>query len=73
MAATPELPGGLRLYAGEEGEPLARHLHDLTEALRVCERVVLVDGGRIASDTPSKEFLAQTLPIAQQFVAAAGL
>ena len=47
--------------------------HDLTEALRVCERVVLVDGGRIASDTPSKEFLAQTLPIAQQFVAAAGL
>jgi ATP-dependent helicase/nuclease subunit B len=33
LAATPELPGGLRLYAGEEGEPLARHLHDLTEAL----------------------------------------
>ena len=33
LAATPEMPGGLRLYAGEEGEPLARHLHDLTEAL----------------------------------------
>ncbi|MBW6398266.1 double-strand break repair protein AddB [Roseomonas sp. HJA6] len=33
LAATPDLPGGLRLYAGEEGEPLARHLHDLTEAL----------------------------------------
>jgi ATP-dependent helicase/nuclease subunit B len=33
LAATPDLPGGLRLYAGEEGEPLASHLHDLTEAL----------------------------------------
>ncbi len=47
--------------------------HDLTEALRVCERIVLLDGGRIASDTASHEFLAQPLPIAQQFVAAAGL
>lgn len=33
LAATPEEPGGLRLYAGEEGEPLARHLHELNEAL----------------------------------------
>lgn len=33
LASTPALPGGLRLYAGEEGEPLARHLHDLAEAL----------------------------------------
>ncbi|MBP0465896.1 double-strand break repair protein AddB [Roseomonas sp. PWR1] len=33
LAATPDLPGGLRLYAGEEGEPLARHLHALREAL----------------------------------------
>jgi ATP-dependent helicase/nuclease subunit B len=33
LAATPDLPGGLRLYAGEEGEPLARHLHELAEAL----------------------------------------
>lgn len=47
--------------------------HDLTEALRVCERIVLFDGGRVVSDTSSNEFLAQTLPVAQQFVAAAGL
>ena len=33
LAATPELPGGLRLYAGEEGEALARHLASLGEAL----------------------------------------
>jgi len=33
LASTPGLDGGLRLYAGEEGEPLARHLHALAEAL----------------------------------------
>lgn len=34
LAATPDLPGGLRLYAGEEGELLARHLDSLSEALQ---------------------------------------
>jgi len=33
LAGTPDLPGGLRLYAGEEGEALARHLAALAEAL----------------------------------------
>lgn len=33
LASTPDLPGGLRLYAGEEGEALARHLAALVEAL----------------------------------------
>ncbi|MCA3288142.1 MAG: double-strand break repair protein AddB [Roseomonas sp.] len=33
LAATPELPGGIRLYVGEEGEALARHLASLGEAL----------------------------------------
>jgi ATP-dependent helicase/nuclease subunit B len=33
LAATPDVPGGLRLYAGEEGESLARHLAGLAEAL----------------------------------------
>ncbi|MFN9092630.1 MAG: double-strand break repair protein AddB, partial [Alphaproteobacteria bacterium] len=33
LATTPELPGGLRLYANEEGEALARHLASLGEAL----------------------------------------
>ena len=47
--------------------------HDLTEALRVCERVVLMDNGRIVSDTPASQFAAQDLPIARQFVAAASL
>ncbi|UFN47465.1 double-strand break repair protein AddB [Roseomonas sp. OT10] len=33
LAATDERPGGLRLYAGEEGEPLAVHLAGLEPAM----------------------------------------
>jgi ATP-dependent helicase/nuclease subunit B len=33
LAATPEMPGGLRLYAAEEGEPLALHLAALAPAM----------------------------------------
>jgi ATP-dependent helicase/nuclease subunit B len=33
LAATPEAPGGLRLYAAEEGEVLASHLADLAPAM----------------------------------------
>lgn len=45
--------------------------HDLPEALHVCERVVLLDDGRVVTDTPANQFATQTVPIAQQFVAAA--
>jgi ATP-dependent helicase/nuclease subunit B len=34
LAGTRDRPGGLRLYAGEEGEPLAVHLANLPPALR---------------------------------------
>ncbi|PYQ34153.1 MAG: ABC transporter ATP-binding protein [Acidobacteria bacterium] len=47
--------------------------HDLPEAMRVAERLVLFDGGRIVSDTPADAFLSQPLPLAQRFVAAASL
>jgi ATP-dependent helicase/nuclease subunit B len=33
LASTDELPGGLRLYRGEEGEPLAVHLSSLEPAM----------------------------------------
>jgi osmoprotectant transport system ATP-binding protein len=45
--------------------------HDLAEAMRVCDRVVLMDGGRIVSDTPAGEFPKQQLPLARRFVEAA--
>jgi osmoprotectant transport system ATP-binding protein len=47
--------------------------HDLAEALRVAERIVLFDGGRIVADSPAAEFTAQPLPLVQKFVAAASL
>jgi osmoprotectant transport system ATP-binding protein len=47
--------------------------HDLAEALRVAERIVLFDGGRVVADSPSTEFTAQPLPLVQRFVAAASL
>ena len=47
--------------------------HDLSEALRVCERVVLLEKGRIVSDSSSREFTAQPHAIVQRFVEAASL
>jgi len=47
--------------------------HDLVEAMRVAQRVVLFDDGRIVSDTPSIDFPKQQLPLVRQFVAAASL
>jgi osmoprotectant transport system ATP-binding protein len=47
--------------------------HDLAEAMRVADRVVLFDDGRIATDTSSADFPKQTLPLVRQFVAAASL
>ncbi|MDQ6802107.1 MAG: ATP-binding cassette domain-containing protein [Acidobacteriota bacterium] len=47
--------------------------HDLAEALRVAERVVLFDGGRVVADSPAAQFTAQPLPLVQRFVAAASL
>jgi osmoprotectant transport system ATP-binding protein len=47
--------------------------HDLAEALRVTERIVLFDGGRVVADSPAAEFTAQPLPLVRQFVAAASL
>ena len=45
--------------------------HDLNEALRVAERIVLVDAGVIVVDCAARDFLASPHPLAQQFVASA--
>jgi len=47
--------------------------HDLAEAMRVAERIVLFDGGRVVADCPAHDFPAQPLPLVQRFVAAASL
>ncbi len=47
--------------------------HDLAEALRVAERIVLIDGGRIVCDRPRAEFLKSDLPLVRRFIDAARL
>lgn len=47
--------------------------HALAEAMRVTERIVLFDGGRVVADSAASEFPAQPLPLVQRFVAAASL
>lgn len=47
--------------------------HDLGEALRIAQRIVLFDDGRIVADCPAAEFTRQPLPLVQRFVAAASL
>ena len=47
--------------------------HDLAEALRIAERVVLFDGGRVVADAPSHELVALDVPLVRQFVNAAVL
>ena len=39
LASVPDAPGGLRLYAGEEGEVLASHLADLAPAMEALPPV----------------------------------
>ena len=47
--------------------------HDLPEAMRVAERLILFDGGRVVCDTPAHQFITQPIPLVQRFVAAASL
>ena len=47
--------------------------HDLAEALRVAERVVLFEDGQIVTDTAARDFIAQDVPLVRQFVASATL
>jgi osmoprotectant transport system ATP-binding protein len=47
--------------------------HDLAEAMRVAERIVLFEGGRTVADSSAAAFTKQPLPLVQRLVAAASL
>jgi len=47
--------------------------HDLAEALRVGERIVLIDGGEIVCDTTREAFVRSSLPLVRQFIEASRL
>ena len=45
--------------------------HDLPEALRVAERIVLFEAGRVVADCPAADFSSLQIPLVQRFVGAA--
>lgn len=47
--------------------------HDLREALRVTDRILLMDRGQFVLDCPSRDFARATHPLAQQFLESATL
>jgi len=47
--------------------------HDLPEALRVAERIVLFDGGRVVTDSSAAAFPTLQIPLVQRFVEASSL
>ena len=47
--------------------------HDLAEAMRVAERVIVFDGGRIVADTSARELPRHQAPAVRALVAAASL
>jgi len=47
--------------------------HDLAEAMRVAERVVVFDNGRIVADTPARDLPRHDAPAVRALVAAASL
>ncbi len=47
--------------------------HDLAEALRVGERIVLIDGGEIVCDSSREAFVRSSLPLVRQFIEASRL
>lgn len=47
--------------------------HDLREALRVAERIVLFDRGRMVLDRPREPFLESSEPLARRFIESATL
>ncbi len=47
--------------------------HDLVEAMRVAERVVVFDGGRIVADTTARDLPRHDAPAVRALVAAASL
>jgi len=47
--------------------------HDLAEAMRIGERVIAFDGGRIVDDLPARGLRASNVPLVRELVAAASL
>jgi osmoprotectant transport system ATP-binding protein len=68
-----ELQDAFVAIRGEREATIVFVTHDLGEAMRVAERIVVFDGGRIVADTPARELPQSDAPAVRQLVAAASL
>jgi osmoprotectant transport system ATP-binding protein len=68
-----ELQDAFRGLREERGATIIFVTHDLGEAMRVCDRVVTFDGGRIVADMPSTDVKTSDVPIVRQLVESAVL
>ena len=64
-----DLLGKLR-KGSETGTTALIVTHDLQEAVFLAQRVIFVDGGRVAADLPSHEVLTSSISIVQEYVRA---
>ena len=55
------------LTAAAQNTTLVFVTHDVREALRIAERVILFDDGRIVVDTPASAFLQHEHPLVRRF------
>jgi osmoprotectant transport system ATP-binding protein len=68
-----ELQDAFRELRKERGATIVFVTHDLAEAMRVCDRVVAFDAGRIVADLPSRDVTKSDVPIVRQLVESAVL
>jgi osmoprotectant transport system ATP-binding protein len=68
-----ELQDAFRGLREERGATIIFVTHDLGEAMRVCDRVVTFDAGRIVADMPSRDVKTSDVPIVRQLVESAVL
>lgn len=54
-----EMLGLVRTLCDETGQTLIMATHDLRDAERLCDRVLLLDGGKVALDAPLAEAITQ--------------
>jgi osmoprotectant transport system ATP-binding protein len=68
-----ELQEDFRAIRDERNATIVFVTHDLAEAMRVAERVIVFDGGRIVADTSARELPRHDAAVVRQLLAAASL
>lgn len=63
-----EMLGLVRTLCDETGQTLIMATHDLRDAERLCDRVLLLDDGKVALDAPLSDAIANNAPALQPWL-----